>query len=217
VLPWIDATTIERFSAHMGQHELMMLVGAPLLIVGRPLSTSLWALPATWRRVGSVPLQHRVTARAVRTLTTPAVAWALHGAVLWIWHMPLFYDLAVKSEPAHAVQHAMFVGTSLMFWGGLLYGRYGRAGYGAAVFFVFTTAVHTGLLGALIMVSRTPLYSSYAHLPGVSGESALADQQIAGTYGGIISSLNVPDRYGAPGEVVDLLGYLPADRVSCSR
>lgn len=60
----------------------------------------------------------------------------------------------------------MFVGTSLLFWSGLLYGRYGRAGYGAAVFFVFTTAVHTGILGALLTVARLPLYSVYTNVPG---------------------------------------------------
>ena len=67
-----------------------------------------------------------------------------------------------------------------MFWSGLVYGRYGRAGYGAAVFFVFTTAMHTGILGALLTVSRAPIYSVYAHIPGVTAEQALADQQLAG-------------------------------------
>ena len=110
-------------------------------------------------------------------VSTPLVAWALHGAVLWIWHVPALYDLAVRSEAAHAVQHAMFVGTSAMFWTGLLYGRYGRAGYGAGVFFVFTTAVHTGILGALFTISATPLYSSYS---GGPEGAALADQQLAG-------------------------------------
>src|SRR5678815_3220636 len=68
----------------------------------------------------------------------------------------------------------------MLFWSGLAYGRYGRAGYGAAVFFVFTTAVHTGLLGALIAVSRIPIYSVYADSPGSSHDAALADQQVAG-------------------------------------
>ena len=180
VLPWVDRAVIERFSAHMAQHELMMLIGAPLVIAGRPLSTCAWALSQPWRRLALAPLQHPRMAGAVRALTAPAIAWALHGATLWIWHMPVLYNAAVQSEPVHAVQHAMFVGTSLMFWSGLVYGRYGRAGYGAAVFFVFTTAVHTGILGALITVSRSPIYPVYARIPGVSAEQALADQQLAG-------------------------------------
>ena len=73
----------------------------------------------------------------------------------------------------------MFVATSMLFWFGLLHGRYGRAGYGAAVFYVFTTAVHTGVLGALFLIARTPLYSSYA-APAVGGIEPLGDQQLAG-------------------------------------
>src|SRR4051812_13843503 len=33
------------FSAHMTQHELLMLVAAPLLVLGRPMVVFLWALP----------------------------------------------------------------------------------------------------------------------------------------------------------------------------
>jgi putative membrane protein len=177
VLPPLDAASIARFSAHMVQHEVMMLVGAPLVMAGRPMSTCLWALPARWRHSFAAPLQGRLVSRAVRILTAPIVAWALHGSVVWIWHLPVLYDLAIRSEPTHALQHAMFVGTSMMFWWGLLCGRYGRAGYGAAVFYVFTTAIHTGILGAFITFGGTPLYSSYANL---LGENALADQQAAG-------------------------------------
>jgi len=176
VLPWFDSAVIEHFSAPMPQHELMMLVGAPLLVAGRPLATCMWAMPPSWRRVVIAPLQHDLAARSMRRLTAPVVAWALHGAVLWIWHLPILYNLAVQSEPVHAIQNAMFVGTSMLFWSGLAYGRYGRSGYGAAVFFVFTTAVHTGLLGALIDVSRIPIYSVYADSPGSSHDAALAAQ-----------------------------------------
>jgi putative membrane protein len=177
VLPPLDAAAIARFSAHMVQHELMMLVGAPLVMAGRPLSTCLWALRPPWRRAVAMPLQHGGVARAVRITTAPLLAWVLHGGVIWVWHLPALYDLAVVSEPVHALQHAMFVATSMLFWWGLLCGRYGRAGYGAAVFYVFTTAVHTGILGALMTFAGTPFYSVYANL---LGPDALADQEAAG-------------------------------------
>ena len=41
------------FSAHMTQHEILMLVAAPLLVLGRPIVPFLWALPrATARSLG---------------------------------------------------------------------------------------------------------------------------------------------------------------------
>ena len=38
------------FSAHMTQHELLMIVAAPLLVLGRPMIPFLWGLPFEWRR-----------------------------------------------------------------------------------------------------------------------------------------------------------------------
>jgi putative membrane protein len=177
ILPWFDAAAIEYFSAHMAQHELMMLVGAPLIVAGRPLSTCLWGLPDQWRRHIVMPLQTGGVSRLTRALASPLIVWTLHGIVVWLWHLPPLYELAVRSEPVHALQHGMFVGTSVLFWWGLVYGRYGRAGYGAAVFYVFTTAIHTGILGALLTFAPSPLYAIYA-TPG--HPDPIGDQQVAG-------------------------------------
>jgi putative membrane protein len=176
VLPPIDGLAAFLFSAHMLQHELLMLVGAPLMIAGRPLSTCLWGMPALVRPRAAGILQHGAVGSSWRWLTTPAIAWALHGVILWVWHVPALYEWAIRNEGIHAVQHAMFVGTSLAFWWGLIHGRYGRAGYGASVFYVFTTVVHTGLLGAVFALTPTVLYPVYAH----RSLDPVADQQLAG-------------------------------------
>jgi putative membrane protein len=170
VLPPLDRLAIELFSAHMVQHELMMLVGAPLLMAGRPLPVCLAALPPMARTAGTL----------WRTATAPLVAWMLHGAAIWVWHLPALYDAAAGNEAIHALQHATFVGTAVLFWWGMLYGRYGRAGYGAAVFYVFTTAVHTGALGAFLTFARAPMYPFYAGPAIAHGVDQLADQQLAG-------------------------------------
>jgi putative membrane protein len=180
VSPPLDALSIQLFSAHMAQHELMMLVGAPLLIAGRPLSTCLWGVPQRWRARVAAPLQASFVSGTWRWLTAPVVAWALHGIALWVWHVPALYDAAVEHEGIHALQHAMFVGTSALFWWGLIYGRYGRVGYGAAVFYVFTTVVHTGILGAAMTFSGIPLYPVYATPAAARGVDILEDQQLAG-------------------------------------
>ena len=78
------------------------------------------------------------------------------------------------------MQHICFVGTSTLFWWGMLYGRYGRIGYGAAVFYVFTTAIHTGILGAMVTFAGSPLYSVYLKPAAVRGIDSVADQQVAG-------------------------------------
>ena len=176
ILPPLDHLATRRFAAHMLQHELLMLIGVPLMIAGRPLSTWLWGLPMELRRRVAALLQHRYAGRATTLLTAPLVAWALHGVVVWVWHVPALYESAVLHESVHALQHAMFCGTSALFWWGLVYGRYGRLGYGASVLYVFTTAVHTGLLGAVFALAGTPLYPLYAE----RAPDPLADQQTAG-------------------------------------
>ena len=180
VLPPLDSYAIRLFSVHMAQHELMMLVGAPLVTMGRPLPICLWGVPDRWRPKAAHALQDHRTLDAWRVLTTPVVAWALHGLTLWIWHIPALYDAAVASEGLHAFQHATFVGTSILFWWGLVYGRYGRVGYGAGVFYVFTTVVHSGILGALVTFAGTPLYPIYAAPTTALGVDPLGDQQVAG-------------------------------------
>ena len=180
VLPPLDSLSIEFFSVHMIQHELMMLVGAPLVILGRPLQRCVVGLPDMVRHRAARALQASPAASAWRVLTAPLVAWALHGLAVWVWHMPALYDAAVGNEGIHAAQHAMFVGTSALFWWGMLYGRYGRAGYGAAVFYVFLTVVHTGILGAMVTFAPTPLYSIYAAPAAAHGIDPLVDQQRAG-------------------------------------
>src|SRR3954454_13712299 len=37
------------FSAHMTQHELLMVVAAPLLVFSKPMVAMLFALPESWR------------------------------------------------------------------------------------------------------------------------------------------------------------------------
>jgi putative membrane protein len=180
VLPPLDSYAIRLFSVHMAQHELMMLVGAPLVTIGRPVPICLWGVPDRWRPAAAAVFQGRWMLGGWRVLTVPVVAWALHGLTIWIWHLPALYDAAVASEGIHALQHAMFVGTAVFFWYGLAYGRYGRLGYGAGVFYVFTTLVHSGILGALLTFASTPLYPIYQAPAAVLGIDPVADQQVAG-------------------------------------
>jgi cytochrome c oxidase assembly factor CtaG len=164
------------FSMHMGQHELLMLIAAPLITLGRPLVPMLWAFPFRLRRRlkgggGLAPTWARIT--------SPAVVFILHALALWVWHLPALYQAAVLDDRVHALQHVMFTGTACLFWWGLLRGRYGRLGYGAAVFYVFATAMHSGGLGALITFATAPIYPLYVQraAPGVD---PLVDQQLAG-------------------------------------
>lgn len=168
------------FSAHMTQHELLMLVAAPLLVLGRPLVPYLWGLPASWRKPVARPFAGAAVQRVWRVLTQPFHAFWIHGVAIWIWHLPVLYQASVTSDVIHALQHASFLGSSLLFWWALLRAPRSRQGYGTATLYVFGTALHTSILGALLTFATTLWYPVYADTTTAWGLSALEDQQLGG-------------------------------------
>lgn len=176
----LDALGGILFSAHMAQHEVLILIAAPLLVLGRPLAPFLWALPKEAREAAGRWAQAPPVARAWRFLTAPLAVWVLHGVALWIWHLPALYQATLGDDFIHALQHLSFFVSAALFWWALIHGRFGRLGYGAAVLWVFTTSVHSGVLGALLTFAPRLWYPIYEARTGEWGLSALEDQQLAG-------------------------------------
>src|SRR5881409_2633239 len=113
----LDELATERFSAHMGQHLLLTMMAAPLLLLGNPLPLVLWGLPSRARRPLGATLRPRRRLRAaLSALTSLPVAGVLHVTTVWIWHLPFLYDASVEHEVVHAVEHAMFFATAILFW-----------------------------------------------------------------------------------------------------
>jgi len=168
------------FSAHMTQHEVLMLVAAPLLVLGRPLVVFLWALPLNWsRRIGNLGKISSIN-RLWQVITIPFVAWIVHAIALWTWHIPILFEAVQRNEAIHTAQHLSFFISALLFWWALIHGPQGAMGYGAAVLYLFTTSVHSGVLGALLTVARSVWYPSYAGLTTSWGLTPLEDQQLGG-------------------------------------
>jgi cytochrome c oxidase assembly factor CtaG len=168
------------FSAHMSQHEVLMLVAAPLLVLGRPLVVFLWVFPVNWsRRIGNLGKLSLVS-RSWHFLTLPLVAWLVHAVALWVWHVPVLFDAVLQKEWVHTLQHLSFLLSALLFWWALIHGPQGAMGYGAAVLYLFTTSIHSGALGALITVASSVWYPSYIGLTNSWGLTPLEDQQLGG-------------------------------------
>jgi len=168
------------FSVHMTQHTLLMLVAAPLLALGQPLLAWLWAFAERPRhRIAAACNGRRFTA-AWRVVTAPAAVFLLQATALWVWHLPVLYEGALRHDSVHALQHLSFVVTAAMFWWAMVHGRYGRLGYGVAVLYVFLTAVHSGGLGALLTFAPWPWYGEYVRQGAEWRIDPLRDQQLAG-------------------------------------
>lgn len=153
---WAKTST----AMHMTQHMMLMVVIAPLWVLCRPLPQIIagGGRPAAtfW-----VPM--------LRLSSRPMWAAYLHGFMIWFWHLPYFYMLAVDNPWWHAIEHACFLVTAGIFWWAVL--RFGKLGAGWALLALLLTLMHTGFLGAVLTFAREPLY----------GEARdLADQQLAG-------------------------------------
>jgi putative membrane protein len=176
----LDRLSDILFSAHMTQHELLILVAAPLLVLGRPLVAFMHAFTPASRQALQHAMRDGSSGSVWRALTRPLAAVVLHGAVVWLWHIPRLYEWALRNELVHTLQHLMFFVTAALFWWALMHGRYGRIGYGMSVVFVFVTAMHTGLLGVLLTFARVTWYPLYDARAVAWRVSALEDQQLAG-------------------------------------
>jgi putative membrane protein len=175
----LDPLGLALFSAHMVQHELLMVVVAPLMCLGRPLVAWTWALPLAWRqRAGS--WTGRPGWRSTwQALTSLLGSWALHAVALWSWHAPALFEAALHDNGVHTVQHISFLGTALLFWWAVLRPS-SRREQGHALLYVFTTMMHTGALGALLTLSPLPWYRSYEGTVTALGLDPLEDQQLGG-------------------------------------
>ncbi len=189
----LDALSAALFSAHMLQHELLMIVAAPFLVLGRPLAVWLWALPPGARpAIGA--FVRATPCRAVwRGLTHPVFAWLFHATALWVWHAPRLFEAALASPGIHTLQHTSFLLSALLFWWTILgepahhfrSAHGGRAGSDAsrgahAMLSLFTTMVHTGALGALLTLSPGIWYPAYIETVSSLGFDPLQDQQLGG-------------------------------------
>jgi cytochrome c oxidase assembly factor CtaG len=185
----LDALAGALFSAHMVQHELLMILAAPLFVLGRPLAVWLWAFPSGVRPALGAVARTRSCRVIWRWLTHPVFAWLFHATALWTWHAPKLFGAALASPGVHTVQHTSFLLSALLFWCSIL-GEPARPVHGAggdngsrgaqAMLSLFTTMVHTGALGALLTLSPGVWYPAYIETASSLGFDPLQDQQLGG-------------------------------------
>jgi cytochrome c oxidase assembly factor CtaG len=177
----LDALAGSLFSAHMVQHLLLVMVAAPLLVVGDPMTAMLWALtPRARRGVGLWWRRRRALRAAWRTVASPGGAWVLHVIALWIWHVPSLYDGAVADGAVHVLEHLTFLLTALLFWWVPFKAHGRRIGAGTALIYLFGAVLQGTILGALLALARHPLYTVHFGTTRAWGLTPLEDQQLAG-------------------------------------
>jgi cytochrome c oxidase assembly factor CtaG len=179
----LETLARQLFWAHMTQHLLLIMVAAPLLVVGAPW-LQLWrGLPLAIRRpLARTVVKHpavSVPRKVFGTLSAPIGAFVLSTANLWLWHWPTAYDLTLRNHAVHHVEHALFLGLGIVFWAQLIDQRPFRARLTQLqrVVYVFLATIQAWALAAVLAFASVPYYA-YALLPSrPGGITALTDQQ----------------------------------------
>jgi putative membrane protein len=164
------------FTFHMIEHEIVMAVAAPLIVLARPIGVLFWGLPRPLRRGAMRVVKSLPVATLWNVATAGIVATALHAAAIWIWHVPALFDATVTNILLHRLQHLSFFITAIFFWWAVIW----RETRGAGAWHIFLTMLHTSILGALIALAPRVAYMSQTQYAGEWGLTPLEDQQLAG-------------------------------------
>lgn len=136
------------FSVRVAHHALLITAVAPLL-------AGAFAVPRPWGGIS---------------------AWAAaHIVILWMWHAPPLYALALASDAAFWLMQLSLLGSGIAFWLAVR-----RAPELVSVGALLIGMMQMGLLGALITFAGVPLYTPHLLTTAAWGFSPLEDQQLAG-------------------------------------
>ena len=157
-------------SGHMVQHLLLTMVVPPLWLLGTPA----WLLRPL--------LRWRLIARAGYVLTRGIVALALSGLAFAIWHVPVLYDAALRTEPIHILEHQVYLATGILAWWPILgpLPEWPRLSLPLQCLYLAGQTLPGGIVGSFITVAEPGLYAPYEDVPRMWGLSLSTDQQIAG-------------------------------------
>ena len=156
--------------AHMVQHLLLIMLAAPLLLYGTPA----WVLEPLTR--------NRITNTIGYWLTRPVMAYLVANAVFVLWHVPLFFEMALRSQPVHGFEHATMLGTALLAWWPILgpLPQWPRLALPLHSLYYFAMTLPGTAVGAFITFADPGLYAPYDTARRIFGIDLATDQQAAG-------------------------------------
>jgi cytochrome c oxidase assembly factor CtaG len=179
VMSPLDSLADDRsFAAHMLQHELLLTVAPLLLLIG--LDTQLLVPLTRW--VIRPALRHRVTTRALRSVTSPSLALALWSASVLVWSVPAMVALAYRNDTIHYAEHFQLVTVGLLFWAVILapFPSLHRPNLARKVTYLAMVSVVGAGVAAVLAFNPTTLYGvPYGAGKPWLGLSSLADQRLA--------------------------------------
>jgi cytochrome c oxidase assembly factor CtaG len=165
----LDSLADSVLIAHMAQHILIGDIASLLVVLGLT-----GPLLAPWL---SLPIS-----KPVRVLGHPVVAIVLWAGDLYVWHLPLLYQLAVRHDLVHALEHACMFWFGFALWFALLgplpkpawFNNWARLGY------VVVVRLAGAVLANVLIWTEQVIYPIYRPSDAAHGLNPLSDQNGAG-------------------------------------
>ncbi len=167
----VDSMADQLMLMHMIQHILLLDVAPILLILGL---TKVLLRPVT-RRV------HAIERRA-GYFAHPAFAVIAYAGFMWLWHIPAMYDLALRHDGIHALEHLCFAAAGTLYWWHIVSPIRSRMRLGGMgpIGYMVSTKLLVGLLGVTLAFAPSSFYPFYEHHAHYWGLSPTEDQSLAG-------------------------------------
>jgi cytochrome c oxidase assembly factor CtaG len=168
-LPPLDSLADDVLAAHMIQHIVIGDLASFLIVIG--LTGPVLA-----------PLLHFRLTRPLRRLVNPLAALILWAVDLYVWHLPVLYQLAIRHDLVHALEHACLLWFGILLWLSLLgplpkpawFNGWARLSYVIGVRFA------GAVLANVLIWAQTVIYPVYRASDARRGLNPVSDQNIAG-------------------------------------
>lgn len=179
-------------TVHMIQHLLLMMVAPPLILWGAPYLPLLSGLPRYIAIKGAGPLlSFSVLRNVARFISHPFFCWSAFISATLTWHVPAFYELALRSPSWHEVEHVFFLSTALLFWWPIIqpYPWRTRTPRWLILPYLVLADIQNTALSAFLIFYERVLYPTYAVIPRITNLTPLEDQAAAGAVMWVIGSI----------------------------
>jgi putative membrane protein len=200
----------QLLQVHMTQHLILMLVAPTLILAGAPAIVFVRAIPPSFAKLLLGPvLRWHLVRRLFAWCTEPLICWIAFAVSFWLWHLPEFFQLALRSERWHIVEHACFLVTALMYWYPVIqpWPSVARWPRWSMIPYLLLADGQNTILSALFMFSDRVIYPFYATAPRIGGFTPLGDQIVAGAIMWVPGSLF----YLVPGTLIMFRILAPRD------
>ncbi len=171
----------QLLTAHMIQHLLLMLVAAPLILMGAPVMIFRRALPQRLVGVLGTLLKWPPVREVGRVMTHPVTCWLASAGAVIGWHVPALFAIGMRSAGWHAFEHACFLAAGLLFWWPVIqpWPSLARWPPWSIPLYLFLATLPCDALSAFLTFCNRVVYPHYVLAQGLFG-SPLGDQECAG-------------------------------------